>query len=186
MGKNRNKYAHLYKPLPILPYHVIELIIDNCDVITKTRFSISSKYFLNYIGDVTPIHIKQQQYFLNSLKYICENPKCAYFHMMIISKHGTLIVSDENNTDVYVYIMQRINGKQKTDTKYYKKSCIVKNIRRLFKTDKIWKTVNKSYNKFFNEYFENIYGVTIACGKQKPVDFNEWKDYLKQLKEMTI
>lgn len=176
MGKNRNKYLHLKKPLPSLPSHVIELIVSKCDHKTKSRFSIASNHFRQYIGDITPIHIKQQNYFLETLKNVCENPKISFFHFMMKSKNYNMIITDENNLDIYLYIINKNNDvTQKLTTRNYKKYRVVQNLKSLFK-----KHYN-SYDVFFKEFFENLTRVNLTCGKQRPTIFTEWIEFLRKI-----
>jgi len=103
-----------------LPCHIQEAIIDKLDNKGKAKCRIVSKYFNNYIGNITPEHIKHQRMFLNVLKSLIENPKYAFFNLAINSSNFRMIISDENNFEVYVYIITKGLG-AKTVTRNYKK-----------------------------------------------------------------
>ncbi len=157
-----------------LPCHIQEAIIDKLDNKGKAKCRIVSKYFNNYIGNITPEHIKHQRMFLNVLKSLIENPKCAFFNLAINSSNFRMVVSDENNFEVYVYIITKGLG-AKTVTRNYKKNKCVINFQDNFRKRTIYGSHNIPSYQLFEDIFSNLRSISCASGRQTPSCFLEWK-----------
>ena len=162
-----------------LPYHIQEAIIDKLDNKTKAKCRIINTHFNNYIGDITPKHIQHQSTFLNVLRNLVDNPKCAFFNLAINSLNFRMIVSDENSFELYVYIIKKGLG-AKTVTRNYKKNKCVINFQDNFKKRTIYGSHNIPSYQLFEDIFSNIRSVSCASGKQTPSSFLQWKNKINR------
>ena len=137
MARNRNKYSHLIiqKTLAELPIHIIESIIKVSDIKTQAKISITNKYFNSFIGDIRPNYIINQTYFIKLLQKLCENQQFSFFTLRLLSKDQHIVISDENNYTIYMYIIDRHN-RLKTITRSYSKHCATQAFKNLFNKNK--------------------------------------------------
>jgi hypothetical protein len=158
-----------------LPFHIVELIVtQHCDIPSKGKCRILNKYFNNLIGDITPIYIKNQNTFLNILHILCVIPKHSLFNFRLSSESYHLILSDENNMDIFLYVVEKGYG-GKTFKRCYSKKHIVKNLMALFKRDSLFKGVEQPANVFFESIFKTIKTLSLSCAEPLPKPYLEWK-----------
>lgn len=177
MPSNRNKYSHLIieKPKNDLPIHVIESIINLCDQKTKAKFSITNKYYNEFIGDIQPNYLRNQIYFINLMKKLCSLTDFNFFNLRILSKKYHIIISDENKYTIYMYIIDRQNRKN-TITRSYSKSLATNAFINLLNGTKIVKEANQKAKILFINIFDHISEICLTTHLSEEI--NEWIKYL--------
>jgi hypothetical protein len=166
------------KPLPELPNDCIEYIFSKTTICTKAICSITNKYYRLLIGDIRPIRVIHQMYFLDLLTILCSCSKYSFFNLRINSSDYHIIISDENNYSLLFQVIKK-GYYQKILTRYYQKIHIVKNLQNLFNRDTVLKGSDSKSKYLFENIFENIYGICLSSGKKTPQIFFEWKHYIK-------
>lgn len=166
----------------MIPLHIQEVILDKLDNKNKAICRIVNMHFNKYIGDVTPKYIKHQAMFINVIKSLIASPKFAFFNLAVNSSNFRMIVSDENNFEVYVYIIKKGLG-GKIVTKNYKKNKCATNFQNLFKKDIMYGTLGVTASQLFQDIFTNLRSLSCASGKTSPSCFRTWKKYFQQSSE---
>ena len=161
-----------------LPTHVVEIIVSFCDDNTKAKCRILNKHFDSFVGDVTPQYIKNQNEYLKVVDMLNTNPNHALYNFRLSSKTYHVILADENNHDIYMYIVEKGYG-GKTITRSYSKQHVVKNLKNLFKRDGIFRGTEHKAIDMFKEIFNNIYTMSLCCGNPIPSNYLVWKNSIK-------
>lgn len=178
MARNRNKYK-MAPVLSALPNHVIEQIISMSTVETQARCRQLCKALYDIIGDVRPVHVIHQMYFVELLRCLCEDWRCYYFNMRVSSKKYHIIVSHEEHDNIYMHVIKKGYG-QKAIIRTFKRLHTAKNINNLFKRGTCFKGCDMASKTFFAEVFADVNLVSLSCGDKEPLPYTNWKCYISR------
>jgi hypothetical protein len=165
-----------------LPIHIIEKCVSLLGNKEKAICKCLSTHFNKYIGNVCPKYIKLQMLCVQVLDELCSNSQYAYFNVSINSANYRIIISDENNHDVYVYVVKKGLG-GKTVTRTYKKDKLVSNLKQVMKRNKKYGTLEITEHVLYHDVFSNIRSVSCVSGKNTPNLFMKWKNMIYETVE---
>lgn len=166
-----------------IPLDVIEQIVNAMQLKEKARFKCVNRHFNQYIGSIVPLFVINRHFVVKILDELCMHKQHAFFNVSINSENYRVIVSDENNHDIYVYVMHKASGNgrvtKKIVTRNYTKKNFLANLRKLMSTDtKPFGLCQACPHDMFVDTFQNLRSINVTSAV-KCTSFEEWKHWFK-------